>query len=228
MQSHFFFQIPPKAKLKTTTDALQSAIASVKAGNSVKYAAEYYGVARTTLTRKLKLDQATIISRGREKSMTEEEEAKIIKWIVTCAERGTPRTVTQVRQSIKNILNSPNLARKNHFKGNCPSRKWTGALLKRHRDHIRLHKPEALSKASAAIRGEDLVGWWSNMDNYFDVNGLKEVLQDASRIFNADESFFEFNPAPKKVIVPAGGQSYVAQTSGNKTGATILHTVSLF
>lgn len=208
-------------KYKFTDEDLKAALASVKSGSTVLSASRFHRVPRTTLTRKLKEGHDKMLKRGRPKTFTDEEESQMLKWASVCAERGTPRS------SVKKILDIPSLQRSNPFKNNLPSRKWSSEFMSKYKGTLRLRTPEALSKASAAVRGEDLVKWWAYMDDYFSRNGLREILSDPSRIFNADETYFAFNPSPKKVIVPTGGQSYVAQISGNKTGATVLHTVCI-
>lgn len=212
-----------------TTDDVQKAIDAVKCGShSLRQAEKDYGVPRATIDRKMKggpLDQQTN-SPGIIPYLNLEEESSIAVWAIECSKRGQPRTPLDIRFAAKRILE--NVPRKTPFTHNIPSHHWYRDFQKRN-PIVKSRKPEALSSASANVSEGDLRKWWFNIDLYLKENGYINIVQDASRIFNTDESMFLFNPKPVKVLVERTSKtSYMSQRGGNKTGVTVLHTVSNF
>lgn len=152
------------------------------------------------------------------------EEASITDWAIKCSSRGQPRTPLDIRFAAKAIIEK--FPRKSVFKDNLPSHTWYQSFLRRN-SSLKARKPEALSASSANVSEEDLKGWWTNIDQYLEENNLKHIMNCPERIANCDESMFEFNPKPGKVLVEKSSKnSYMSQMSGNKTGCTVLHTVS--
>lgn len=197
------------------------------AGNSIRGAASYCNVSRSTLARKIKGKENVIKSPGPSAVLSINDEFKLVEFLKKCSARGTPLTIKQIQQSVKKIMTSSIYAeRKNYFKDDTPSRQWVKKFVQRYQTSIRMRKSEILPKSSAAIRGEDLVKWWVQMDTTLKNEGLIEILNDPTRIYNADETPLEYNPVLEKVIVDAGGQSYVSNKSGNKDSCSVLYTVS--
>lgn len=207
-------------------DDLKSAVESVKSGlNSLRKAQKIYNVPRSTLFSKLKGDVVIEKHRpGPKATLSKEEESVISDWAIKCSARGHPRTPNDIRFAAKTILDE--FPRKNKLKENLPSYKWYLNFLKRN-PVLKSRKPEALSGASANVSENDLRNWWSGINQYMDNNNFLDIINDPTRVANCDESMFEFNPKPTKVIVEKTSKnSYFSQISGNKTGCTVLHTVS--
>lgn len=205
-------------------DDLSGAIRAVKSGEmSQRCASKYFGVPRTTLATKLRTGDEVIKQRGVKRVLEDAEEEQICKWLKTSAERNRPQPLIAVREGASAILNA--FPRKNSFTNNFPSAKWQRNFLKR-QPGLTHRRPEALPPASSCVTLENIVGWWLDTDELFKKNGFLEILKDPSRILNADETGFIFNPKPKRVIQETGAkESYIAETSGSKVSVTVMCTV---
>lgn len=203
-----------------------NAINAVKEGTlSLRKASKQFGVPAATIYAKIKTNVVKKNRKGPTPYLTEMEERSIVDWIIECSKRGHPRTSIDIRFAAKEIL--VKFPRENPFKNNVPSYDWYKNFIKRHPD-IKIRKPEALSVASSHISDQDLRGWWLQIDKYLKDNSLIDILQDPSRIANCDETKFDFNANPGKVVVEKlSRNSYFAQSGGNKKGITVLHTVSI-
>lgn len=191
---------------------------------SIRSASKRFGVPPSTLYAKVKGDIDKKKRRGPTPFLTQKEERSIVDWIIECSKRGQPRTPIDVRFAAKGILDK--FPRPTPFKDNIPSHHWYLQFVKRHHT-IKARKPEALSVASSHISEQDLRGWWNQINNYFQESSLLALFNDRNRIANCDESMFQFNCNPGKVLVEKSSKnSYLAQVGGNKTGCTVLHTVS--
>lgn len=214
-----------RSKTPYSNEDVAKAVAAVKSGEkSYRDASKQFGVPTTTLFSKLKGYVFEKLRPGPTPYMTSTEETSIEEWIVNCSKRGHPRTPLDIRFAVKRILDE--FPRSNPFTDNLPSYSWYRSFLRRH-PNIKSRKPEALSVASANITENDLKGWWKENDKYFKENNLIGIFTDPRRIANCDESRFEFNACPGKVLVEKESKnSYMTQSGGNKSGCTVMHTVS--
>uniref|UniRef100_A0A336MIV7 CSON001214 protein n=1 Tax=Culicoides sonorensis TaxID=179676 RepID=A0A336MIV7_CULSO len=211
--------------LKTgVNEDLNKAILSVTSGEkSIRQAAKHYGIPKSTLFDKVKGNIPKKLRNGPVGTITQEEESSIVDWVINCSKRGQPRTPTDIRFAVKSIIDQ--FPRDNPFKNNLPSHNWYKRFVQRN-PRIKPRKPEALSSSSANVTEADLKGWWANINQYLEENRLIHIMKHPERIANCDESMFEFNAKPGKVLVEKDSKnSYMAQISGNKTGCTVLHTV---
>ena len=56
--------------------------------------------------------------------------------------------------------------------------------------------------------------------------GFFEILSDPSRVFNADETGFELNPQPKKVLARRGTKNvYNVESSNPKESITVTYNI---
>lgn len=203
---------------------LLSALDAMSKGTSLVQASATFGIPKTTLSRRFRSGRKDICRFGPQTVLTNEEEESLVRWILECARRGQPQTGLQIRFAAKKLLLQ--FPRPNPFKNSLPSEKWLKKFMERH-NMLAYRKPEALSTASGMVRKEDLLGWWAYVDAYFESKRLKEIMSDNSRVLNCDESFIEYNPDPKRVVVASGSKNvHINQTSGAKTGCTFMHTVS--
>lgn len=193
--------------------------------HSLRQAERDFNVPRSTICRKLNDENPQKHRKGKIPFLNKEEENSIAKWAIKCSQRGYPRTSQDIRLAAQRIL--VKFPRKTPFKNNLPSYDWFKSFLNRNTS-VKVRKPEALSTASTNVTEADIRKWWNTIDHYLKQNNLIEIMTDSSRIANCDESFFEFNPKPGKVLVERESKnSYLSQNGGNKVGCTVLHTVSI-
>jgi len=66
---------------------------------------------------------------------------------------------------------------------------------------------EAVTAASSCVSGEGMRKWFDEMQEYIRENNLEEVMDDHSRIFNADETGFQICPSTGPVLAENGDKN---------------------
>lgn len=191
--------------------SLEKAIVAVENGDSIRKAAEKYGVPRSTLYDHCKGKYQTSSKCGAKPYLTAAEEEELVSFLDKSSRIGYPYTRKQVLALVQQILDSKNINTK-------VSNGWWERFQQRH-PAIRLRSAMPLSVARAKATDYEV------LDNYFDM--LKETLEsngiinNASCIYNCDESGFPLSPKCPKVVCEVGtNPTYV--TSDTKTQITVL------
>lgn len=104
-----------------------------------------------------------------------------------------------------------------------PTDGWLHKFLMRYSD-LTMRKPEALSNAAATVNLRDIKKWYDNIGNKLREKD-PELLNDASRWFNMDESGFETHPQ-KNSVVSQKGSKQVVYLQKNKETMTVSFTFS--
>lgn len=84
----------------------------------INEAARHFGVPRSTIRSRTRLNPRAIIRSGPQSILTSEEEAEIKKWIFDMQRRGFPVTEDMLEGTVQKILTA--MPRKNPFKENRP------------------------------------------------------------------------------------------------------------
>lgn len=216
-----------KAGISYSNEDLLHAMNAVKGGTmSKRGASAHFGVPRSTLTSKLKANVTTIQSRGPKRALSDSEEREIVKYMKLSAERCQPKPLVAIREAAKAIIDE--FPRPNKFNVNSlPSTKWLRKFMGRYKE-LSHRRPEALPPASSCVTLEGIVGWWIRTDKLYKSNGFIDIMQDKSRIVNADEKAFNFNPKPKRVVQERGSrEGYIAESGGSKISVTVMCSVSV-
>ena len=86
--------------------------------------------------------------------------------------------------------------------------------------------PEGVTRASACITEADIRGWFRTVLEEITLeNGLGE-LEDAHRIWNADESAFQLCPKSGKVLTTRGARNGNVVSMGNEESLTVFFNFS--
>lgn len=110
----------------------------------------------------------------------------------------------------------------NPFKNGRPGRKWLVLFLKRHPE-ISQRIPESINKARAMVTPERIRNWFQYVRNYLEEELALEIMDDPSRIFNADESGFQSCPKTGKVLGPRGFRNlYEIKLGNEKESVTVM------
>nr|CAI5844919.1 unnamed protein product [Callosobruchus analis] len=208
---------------KYTEETLQRAIRDVQAGASKKSVAQRYGIPRATIEFRLKhkLDKA---KRGRNTYLTQEEEAKLVEWILENDRKGFPRRQIDLQLAVKAFLD--NNERKNPFTNNFPGIHWYKLFMTRH-PKLTERTAEGVTPASAVVSEDNIRGWFRDIEGYLKDKDLLPILADPSRIFNGDETCFQYNPKLGKVIAPKGKKNvYEVDLGKAKENLTAMFTFS--
>ncbi|KAH0819510.1 hypothetical protein GEV33_003282 [Tenebrio molitor] len=178
---------------------------------SVRAIAANYGIPKSTIHFKLK-NPSSKDTYGPVPYLSIEEKQRLVKWISEMGKRGFPRKVENLLSSVKNFLDHN--PRPNPFKNNRPGKGWLKAFLKRN-PTVTQRQSEAVSSASACVTEQDIRKWFQEIDEYFTGKDLGHILNNGSRIFNADETGFNICPSTGKVLAQKGTKNVYSIEKGS-------------
>lgn len=193
------------ARKKTCTyekSALMAAVREVHKGKSLSKVARTFGIPKTTI-----YDHThghlknTYRKPGIARSLNDEEEAALVRYIKYMAERGTPLTKSLLQKFVSAIIRrSGRPSRINLVKG--PSQKWCRKFFARHTE-LKRRRPDKTDSGRLRVTREEV-------EDYFMVLGdlLKgsEVILPPSQIFNCDETGFDGKESSKEKVITVGSQ----------------------
>lgn len=206
-----------------TEEALQRAIIEIKNGGKKKTVAAKFGIPRSTLQFRLS-DKFKKIRKGPNTYLTTEEEAKLEQWILECERKGFPRRKIDIQTSVKNFLDGA--LRPNPFKENTPGNRWYNAFLKRHPILVQ-RTSEAVTSSSSNVSEDNIKKWFKEIENYLKEKGYFEILEDPKRVYNGDETCFQFCPKLGKVLAAKGEKNvYEIDLGEAKQNLTVMFTFS--
>lgn len=183
---------------------LQKAIAEVKSENMTAYgAAKKYSIPIATIVKRAK--GKTTNAHGRQPVLSAETEKSLVDWIVSCAKMGDPRIKDQV---LKAAADCAKVSSVEGFKKELPSSRWLDGFLKRN-PTVSFRTPSSLTRASANVSKSNVVDFITNT-----LEQLKDMLKedfeaienDPKAWGNSDETNFELNPVPPKVLAKKGAK----------------------
>jgi hypothetical protein len=189
---------------------------AVCAGQSIRRAAEEYGIPRSTLhdhiTGKIKPGAKS----GPRRYLNSTEELDLVNFLTGVSSLGYSRTTKQIVQIVQEVVNKKGL-------NVTVSSSWWQSFHSRH-EELTLRNPETLTHVRIAGASTAL------LDNYFNLleTTLKEseLEEQPCQIFNLDESGFPLNPKPPKVANCKGEKQPVCTTSNEKSQITVLSCAS--
>lgn len=98
--------------------------------------------------------------------------------------------------------------------------------MRRH-PNISVRTSEHVTDASACISENDIKKWFNDIYKYLTEEGLCDILNDPTRIFNGDETGFNLCPKTKTVLAPKGSKDVYEVSVGNsKENLTVMFTFS--
>ncbi|CAG2246721.1 unnamed protein product [Mytilus edulis] len=153
------------------------------------------------------------------------EEEMLVHWVIDMAKIGYGQTRQQLLYTVKTILDHD--GRKTPFKDNLPGKDWLYAFLKRHPE-VSTRTPQKLGKERAVISWQKIKWWFEDFAKYLTENYQEgiDILKDASRIYNADESGFPQDPKSGKILAAKGSKNVYSTCSADKSQITVLACMS--
>ena len=145
---------------KYSNEAVESALKAVEKGFSYRKAAQVFGVPLTSVFRKVKNPDKLYARSGPSTFLSQDEENRIVNWILLRAEKGYPVTKPELLDNIQLYV----AKKKNPFTDNRPGRHWYEGFRKRHPE-LAIRKAQNLI-AERLVSEEDLRGWFNNISAY--------------------------------------------------------------
>ncbi|KAI4465086.1 reverse transcriptase [Holotrichia oblita] len=208
---------------KYNEEQLQEALEAVRNGKPLREVSRKYNIPRATLQFR-KSDKFVKPGFGPRPILSTEEEGILVKWIAESSKKGFPRQQEDIQASVKEFLDT--VPRKNPFPDNCPQEGWYKAFLRRHPE-LTITTAEGVTSASANVAENDIRKWFSEIRTYLDSKGYLNILDDATRVFNGDETCFSLCPKNTKVLAPRGSRNvYEVEQGSTKSTITVMFTFS--
>lgn len=208
-------------RFRYSEKTLDNAITEIKSGNlSLNKASEQYGIPKSTLHNKLTNKVPNIRKMGPPPILTSTEEKRIEAWILAKAKLGFPMHPDEVKDAVKKILQD--IGRANPFTDDRPGEKWLKLFLGRH-PQIARKNTEIISKSRASVTEESIRVWFSDLQTFLQNENIFDMIEDPSRVFNADETGIRTCMKSGLVLAPKGYKNLYEVSSGSeKESITVL------
>lgn len=164
---------------------MTNALSAVRSGMPVKTASKTFKVPKTTLLYKFKGINPESRKMGPATIFSKTEEDLLVTWITSMAKSGFPISKDIFLSSASKLAKEL----KKNFKNNMPGRKWYEGFLRRHPE-LSLRTPQNLTMSRASVKKIQIRRRFIEVYEFLEAADLTTVLQDPTRIFNADESAF--------------------------------------
>lgn len=195
---------------------LKKAIESVRGGSSVRAAAKQFGVPVSTLFVKNKGKPQS--KQGKQPIMSADVEAKIADWIVYCAKKGDPKTKQEV------IAVASEYLKRETGRQDSLSDGWFKKFMRRH-PTITSRTPQLVTQSSARVTEEDIRRFHKTFSDWLEEEGFSHLANDPTRWLNADETGFDLNPKPKRMLAEKGQKDvYHVEPSDTKKRISVMYT----
>lgn len=183
-------------------------------------AAKAYGIPPSTIRFRIGDKWSKKTRKGPPSILSPDEESAIVVWLKDMERKGLPLVKESLLYKVKSIIQA--VPRETPFKNNTPGRKWLQSFLQRN-PSITLRTPEAVSAASSKVSEADIRGWFTRITDYFEEQGLSQILGDPSRIYNGDETSFFLHPKTKAVLASVGNRNvYETEHADSHTNITVM------
>ena len=103
----------------------------------------------------------------------------------------------QIKDKVQELVKSLHI--KTPWPDDRPSEKWYKVFMKRH-PVFRYKMSQALAREHCGISYTDLAQWFDELRDFILNENHPQILDDATRIYNCDETGFPLSPKPGKVI----------------------------
>ncbi|XP_072172323.1 uncharacterized protein [Diadema setosum] len=204
---------------------MEAALRRIQLGEqSIRAAARDYGLPRATVQDKLHGRTPVCSRQGPSPVLTNDEEARLVNWIVDMSRVGLCQGKANILNVIKRFLDDDK--RDTPFHNNKPGQAWWEAFLRRH-PTITLRKPQPIGKERAILTPGRIDRWLREFEEYLVDNAAQSILEEPRRMFNCDESGFALGGrVGTRVLAEKGAKIVHELKNSDKTQITVLATVS--
>lgn len=215
----------PKVKRKFhqyEEDSLKRAVEAVRNGGKLREICRQYGVPKSTVQDRIKGKVSNVIKQmGPDPVLTKEIEVNLVTWIENLAKSGFPLKKQVLLDTVQKIVKEEKL--KTPFTDGKPGQSWFNGFMKRH-SQFALKNAESLEKYRAQITEEYIRSWFEDLDSFLIELNARDILEEPSRILNADESGFSLCPKTGKVLGLRGQDLNIVKQGNSKDNLTVLIT----
>ena len=188
---------------------------------SLNRASKVYNIPYATLGDKLRGRRP--IAASNRNFLTDDEEESLSAWLIRMAKLGFGKTREDVKDMAKRILDARQA--KTRAKDNRPGKNWMNGFLARHEHVLSDRKPMSLGRERAVVTASGIQKWFEEMKENLDAVD-PTLLNSPHRLYNADESGFQFEAHERKVLAFKGSKNVYNVSSNNKRQVTVLVAMS--
>jgi hypothetical protein len=195
----------------TENDILE-AIAMIQTNEfNIMQAAKKFRIPKSTLYERFKGISSN--QHGKSPILSAEIEKELALWIIRCAAIGDPRTKDELLNAASELAKfSPD--EQKQFKNKLPSSCWLKGFMKRNPE-VSFRAPSTVTKAAANVSKSDILKFHREFNKWLDDNNFRHVYENPKQVGNGDESGFELNPVPPKVLAQTGQKQVYRRAVGN-------------
>ncbi|CAL4130810.1 unnamed protein product, partial [Meganyctiphanes norvegica] len=203
---------------------------SHRENRSIRSIGRQFGIPESTLRRKIReteAHEAPILKKaGRKALLTAAKEQLLVNFIKDTALRSMPVTKQTLIEAVKEILKGVENGHDREYQVPASNFEgWYKGFRKRHPNLV-IRTPETLTWERRNLSVVMIKQWFSDVKSYLNDNGLSDILEDPTRIFNLDEAGFALDSGTGEVICIKGNKNcFVEQSNAYKINITILSTV---
>lgn len=204
-------------KARWTAEQLSAAINAINSGRSVREVARSFNIPRSTLQVRLKRNDTTNASLGRNSVFTKEEEEVLAKQVIKLSKHFYGITPTEIKKCAYKYAEEKKLRHPFSKEKETAGRDWLTGFLKRN-PTIRLRKPEATSiNRISAFNKTEVDLFFSNLQSLLD-----KYKFSASKIYNADETGITTVQNSGKILAEKGQKRIGFITSAERGQTTTI------
>jgi hypothetical protein len=202
--------------------ALEQAVQEVRAGRmSVRLAAESFSVPKSTIGDRLSGKYSMNVNHGRPPALPRNVEEVIVKSLKMAAKQGMGLSRKQIMRRTNVLCQRMNV--RHSYKNFKAGKDWFNGLMHRFPDIV-LRKPEKLSSIRASMMNPEIVS------NYFralqNIITKNELELHPERVWNCDETGFNFEHSPVNVVAEKGDRCVLSRTSAKSNNVTVMACVN--
>lgn len=204
---------------KYTKEDIQNALREISNGSQITAAARNFNIPLSTLKRRLKGEPKP--KGGKVPVIGAEDEGRLADWIIQSARKGDCRSKEQVIRAANELLSISGVQRDNPL-GNG----WMEKFMNRH-PNISFRTPQVVTRSSANVTETDIRRFFTKFKAWLEEENYQQAFEDPRRVLNSDETGYELNAIPKKVLAGKGlSNVFNIERAASKKRVSVMYTFS--
>ena len=204
-------------EMKHDVQLLVNAVNAVHRGVPICAAARMFGLPKTMVQDAVR--GGIKECKGPEPILLPHIEERIVSWVSHMADIEYGQTKNDILDKVQVLVNT--LGLKTPQENGCPSDKWYRLFMGCH-ELLQYQMVSALSKEHAGVTYDHLYAWFLELKGYCSALGEFNLFEDATRVYNCDETGFPLAPKPWKVPVNIANTKHHYQSGFANTKAQIM------
>lgn len=148
----------------------------------------------------------------------------LVKWMEETTEKEFSFVYSDILFIVPKILKEMNLD--THIFNGKLGKKWLQLFMKKHPSMAKCIVNKVINSRSFVTK-EQILNWFSNVESFLTENNVKDIFQNPSRVFNAEEFGFMMCPKGENILSIYGQKNiYIIAGNNEKQQISVLVNVS--